>query len=407
MKTLLKIAWRSLWRNRRRTLLTGLSVFIALVLSLFTRSMQLGSYAQMISAGVNQTGYMQVHDTGYQENQTIDRAFFQTPEMLQKIENVEGVTQVLLRAETFALASFGEKTKGIMVSGVEIEKENSRLNFSGRIIRGKLFENNEQAVVIGDKLAQYLGMDVGDSLVLIGQGYHGITAYGIYRISGIFHFPSNEMNGSVVYMGLNNAQLFIYPYEPGILTTLAVYVTDEKKVPQIRNKIQKALGPAYEVISWKTILSDMLKAIKIDNLSGQLMLVILYVIAAFGILSTVLMMTMEKRKQYAVMISIGMKRSKLVWVSIMEVVMITFIGIAAGVLIMIPVIHYLHAHPIPITGEMAKMYLQFNIEPVLPFSNSPAMYLRQTVIIAGLSMLSVFYPVIYLLRFNVLNAFRH
>ncbi len=407
MKTLLKIAWRSLWRNRRRTILTGTSVFIAIVLALFMRSMQLGSYAQMISAGVNQTGYLQVHDTGYQDNQTIDRAFFETPQLMQKIESTEGVTKALPRAETFSLASFGEKTKGVMITGGDLDREDSQLNLSGKIVRGSMISDDRQAVLIGDKMAEYLGIDTGDSLVLIGQGYHGITAYGIYKVSGIFHFPSNEINGSVVFMSLQQAQTFIYPYEPGILTTVAVFVDNEKDVPVIRRNLKKKLGAAFEVISWKTILSDMLQAIKIDNMSGQLMLLILYVIAAFGILSTVLMMTMEKRKQYAVMISIGMKRSRLVWVSVMEIIIITFIGILAGVAVITPVIHYLHSNPIPITGEMAKMYLQFNIDPVLPFSNSPVLFVRQIAIIAGLSMLSVLYPVIYLFRFNVLNAFRH
>ncbi len=407
MKTLLIIAWRSLWRNKRRTILTAISVFIAVILALFTRSMQLGSYAQMISAGVNQTGYLQIHDTGYQENKTVERSFFYSENMMKKIKSVKGITSIMPRTETFSLASFGEKTKGVLVSGIDPDKQNKRFNISKKIIKGKYLSPDKHAVIIGDKMAKYLKIKLGDSLVLIGQGYQGITSYGIYPVIGIFHLPSLEMNSRIVYMNIKDAQTFVYPYKPGIITTIALYTDNNNNLQDIEKKLSGKIGQAYEIISWKIILSDMLQTIKVDNVSGQIMLFILYIIAAFGIFSTVLMMTMEKRKQYAVMISIGMRRSKLISVSTIETIIITFIGILAGLIVITPILFYLHLNPIPITGEMAKMYLQFNIEPVLPFSIKWQLFLTQTAIISGLSLLSVIYPVVYLSRFNILKAFRH
>ena len=407
MKTLLKIAWRSLWRNRRRSILTSASVFIAIVLALFTRSMQLGSYGQMISAGVNQTGYLQVHDTGYQLNQTIERSFFYSDRLMKKIKTTKDVTRVIPHTETFSLASFGDKTKGVLVSGIDPVEEDQQINLSKKMVKGYYLKPKQHSVILGDKMAEYLHLSVGDSLVLIGQGYRGITSYGIYPVTGIFHLPSLDMNSQLVYMNIGDAQDFVYPYQTGILTNIAVYVDDADKVPAVQKQLSQKLGADYEVISWKVILSDMLQAITVDNVSGQLMLLILYVIAAFGIFSTVLMMTMEKRKQYAVMISIGMKRSKLIVVSIIETIIIILVGLAIGLAVIVPILFYLHANPIPITGEMAKMYLQFNIDPVLPFSIKPQLFITQLSIVSGLSLLSVLYPVIYLSRFNVLTAFRH
>lgn len=407
MKTLIKIAWRSLWRNRRRTFLTAAAVIIAIVLALFTRSMQFGSYDQMIKAGVNQTGYLQIHDTGYQANQTIERSFFSSPQLIKKIKQVPGISRVLERCETFSLASYKDKTKGVLVSGINPDEQDQQTNLSQRIINGTYLTGKNHAVVIGDKMAEYLNLSVGDSLVLIGQGYQGITSYGIYPVAGIFHLPSTEMNSQVVYMNLHDAQEFIYPYRPGILSTIAIYTEDGDQLGAIQSRLQSILGKSYEVISWKVILAAMLQTITVDNASGQIMLLILYIIAAFGIFSTVLMMTMEKRKQYAVMISIGMKRSKLIVVSFFETLIITLVGIFIGLAIIIPILYYLHLNPIPITGDMAKMFVQFNIDPILPFSIKPHLFIVQSLIIFGLSMLSALYPMIYLSRFNVLNAFRH
>jgi ABC-type lipoprotein release transport system permease subunit len=406
MKTLLKIAWRNLWRNRRRTILTASAVVLALTLALFMRSMQFGSYEQMISAGVSQTGHLQVHDTGYQANQSIDRAFFDNEKTEKALRSIKEVKRVLPGLQTFSLASYKKQTKGVLISGIDAPLYDQQNHLSKKMVQGHYLSGNND-VLLGDKLAQFLKMKVGDTLVLLGQGYRGITAYGIYRVAGIFHLPSLEMNSSVVYMNLKTAQDFVYPYQPGLLTSFSVFLNDPEKLQLVKTKIQRKLGPAYEVIPWKTILSDMLQTIKVDNASGQIMLLILYIIAAFGIFSTILMMTIEKRKQYAVMVSIGMERRKLVWVSIFETFIISVIGILAGLLLATPLVFHLHAHPIPITGEMAKMYLQFNIAPVLPFSVKTHVFLSQVIIVLSLSLLSALYPIIYLSRFNILNAFRH
>ncbi len=406
MKTLLKIAWRNLWRNRRRTILAAAAVILALSLALFMRSMQFGWYEQMINAGVSQSGHLQVHDTGYQDNQSIDRAFFYRKKTGEALHSIKEIKSVLPGLQTFSLASYKKQTKGVLIAGIDAKLYDKQNNLSGKIVQGRYLSGNND-VLLGDKLAQFLKMKVGDTLVLLGQGYRGITAYGIYRVAGIFHLPSLEMNSGVVYMNLKTAQDFAYPYQPGLLTSLTVFLKDPGDLLTVKKEIEQKLGPAYEVITWKTMLSDMLQTIKVDNTSGQIMLLILYIIAAFGIFSTVLMMTMEKRKQYAVMVSIGMERRKLVWVSIFETFIISLIGILTGLLLASPLVFYLHAHPIPITGEMAKMYQQFNIAPVLPFSVKPHVFLSQVAIVFSLSLLSALYPVIYLSRFNILNAFRH
>jgi len=326
--------------------------------------------------------------------------------MGEALRSLKEVKRVLPGLQTFSLASYKKQTKGVLIAGIDAKRYDKQNNLSGKIVQGHYLSGNDD-VLLGDKLARFLKMKVGDTLVLLGQGYRGITAYGIYRVAGIFHLPSLEMNSGVVYMNLKTAQDFAYPYQPGLLTSLTVFLKDPGDLFTVKKEIEQKLGPAYEVITWKTMLSDMLQTIKVDNISGQIMLLILYIIAAFGIFSTVLMMTMEKRKQYAVMVSIGMERRKLVWVSIFETFIISLTGILIGLLLASPLVFYLHAHPIPITGEMAKMYLQFNIAPVLPFSVKTHVFLSQVIIVFSLSLMSALYPVIYLSRFNILNAFRH
>ena len=407
MKTLIKIAWRNLWRNRRRTILTAASVVLAIVLALFMRSMQFGSYEQMIQAGVNQVGYLEIHSKGFWKDQSIDKAFFDDNKINRTLKDTKGISLALPELQTFSLASFKTQTKGVMVSGIDPKKENLQTKIASKIVKGNYLSNESGNVLIGDNLAQYLKIGVGDSLVLIGQGFRGVTAYGLYKVCGIFHLPSTEMNGQLVYMNLNDAQYFVYPYQPGLLTAISIFPTDPSQSDNIKVSLEKQIGKNYEVIGWQKMLSDMLQTIKVDNVSGQLMLFVLYIIAAFGIFSTILMMTIERKKQFAVMISIGMQRRKLISVSIIETFIITLIGIIIGLIIITPILVYLHLNPITFTGGMAKMYEEFNIEPILPFSIKAPIFFNQIFIVLGLSLLSALYPIIYISKFNILKAFRH
>ena len=330
MKSILKIAWRSLWRNRRRTILTTSSVVLSIALALFMRSMQFGSYEQMIQAGVNQVGDLQVHDTGYWENQSLDRAFFQPENMDETLKSIPGIKTILPGLETFSLASYGKQTKGILVSGIDPVLQNKQSNLASNITKGK-YLNAPGEVLAGDQLAKFLKIKVGDSLVLLGQGFRGLTAYGIYKVAGVFHLPSKEMNSQLLYMSLNDVQDFVYPYQKGLLTSVAVFLKNQSDLAEVKQGIETKLGKKYEVISWQTMLTDILQTIHVDNVGGQFMLMILYIIAAFGIFSTILMMTMEKRKQYAVMVSIGMNRGKLAWMSTMETFMASTVTVAEAV----------------------------------------------------------------------------
>lgn len=404
---LVAMAWRNLWRNRRRTIIASGAVFMALVLALFMLSMKYGSLDQMVSAGINQVGNLQVHDSSYWENKSLDRAFFNNKKIEKILKSYPEIKVVLPHLETFSLASYGNQTKGIVISGINPKLENLQTGLKNKIIKGHYLSTGKHDVLIGDVLAKYLKINVGDSIILLWQGYRGITAYGIYRIGGIFKLPSHEMNSQLLYMGLNDAQNFVYPYKKGLLTGLSIYLNNPSDEKKIKKQLEQKLGIHYEVIPWQTILADLLQTVTLGKAGNQIFVMILYLVAAFGIFSTVLMMTMEKRKHFAIMISIGMRRGRLVRVSILETIMVSITGVLAALAVMIPLLTYLHFHPIPVSGKLAKIYQMYNIEPVLPFHSSPELFISQSAIILCLSFLSVIYPIIYILKFNVLNAYRH
>jgi len=404
MNTIIKMAWRNIWRNKKRTLLTMLSIFLAVFLSLFTRSMQKGSYANMIDNAVKfSTGYIQIHKNGYWENKSINETFIYTSKIDSALIN-NNITYKLPRFESFALASSGKHTKGTMVIGTIPELENKLNKYSEKIIRGKYLTKNDKAIIVAEKLAEYLKIDVGDTLVLLGQGYHGITAAEQYPVKGIIHFPIPQLNNQLIIMPLKECQ-FYYASE-NRLTSISLMLKEPENLTSVISEIKNKLGEKYEVMPWQEMNQEMVQAIESDNVGGIIMLAILYMVIGFGVFGTIMMMTMERKKEFAVMIAVGMQKSKLVLMLIWETVLLGIVAILIGIIITYPILLYLHHNPIPLTGEFAESMKAFGAEPVLPFSVKPDIFINQTITVIIIALVAAFYPLLVILKFDVMKAMR-
>ena len=214
------LAWRNIWRNRRRSIITISSIGFAVLLACVMRSLQLGSYERMIENSARfYTGYIQVHDFGYWDEKTVDNSFQYDEDLKQVLASTEGVEVVVPRVESFALSAFGNKTKGAMVLGVDPELEHELTKVKDKMVEGEYLQKEDNAAIIGQGLAEYLNTGVGDTLILIGQGYHGANAAGLFLIKGIMKFPVPEQNNQTIYIPLSKAQDFYAM--PDLLTSFS------------------------------------------------------------------------------------------------------------------------------------------------------------------------------------------
>jgi ABC-type antimicrobial peptide transport system permease subunit len=136
------------------------------------------------------------------------------------------------------------------------------------------------------------------------------------------------------------------------------------------------------------------------------MLAILYIVIGFGVFGTIMMMTMERRKEFAVMISVGMQKIKILQVVAWETIFIGAVAIFLGIAVAYPFLYYLSLNPIPLTGEIAASMEAFGAEPVLPFSVKPIIFVNQTLSVITIAVIAVLYPLSVILKFNVLKAMR-
>ncbi len=406
MREYVKLAWRNIWRNKRRTLITAASVFFAIFFALIMRSLQLGSYSNMIDNAVTlYSGHLQIHAKGYWDNKSINRTMVADDQLMGILDKQEMVRQVVPRLESFALGSSGPQTKGVMVMGVDPAKQDEMSNLSGRLTKGKYFQPAEQAAIVGQTLADYLRLGVGDTLVLLGQGFHGATAAGKYTIKGIVGIPKPDLDNKMVYLPLQTAQQMYMA--PNRLTTLAVNLHEHgdlsAAVTNLRNDLS---GSRYEVKTWREIMPELVQQIRSDNASGWILLAILYLIIAFGVFGTVMMMINERKREFGVMIAVGMHKIKLAVVVTLEMAFIGLLGLLAGIAGSMPVILYYHYHPIRLGGEVAESIKDFGIEPIMPMAWQADFYASQTLIVAAIVVVAVLYPIYSITRIRPVKAMR-
>ena len=399
------MAWRNLWRKPWRTIITSGSVFFGVIFSAVMTSVQYGSYDAMIDNVVKfYSGYMQIFTEDYHDNKTINNTFEFNDSIRQLVAQETRITHYTSRLEYFALASSEDFTKGSIIIGVDPESENQVTNLKKWVKEGDYLEEDDNGVLVAIDLANYLHLKVGDTLVLYGQGYHGVMAAGLYPVRGILKFPSPELNKQFVYMELKTCQAFFSA--PDRLTSLVLMVEDHYALPAAMRSLKKHINPPFMLMSWSELQPELVSMIEADKAGGVFMKAILYMIITFGIFGTILMMISERKRELGVMIAIGMQRLKLGNILFLETFFMGILGALAGILGSIPLSYYFYLNPIPLTGDAAGTMIEMGIEPLMYFSMHPSVFYVQAITVFIITMVIALFPIYKSFTLKLTEALR-
>lgn len=402
---ILKLAWRNLWRNRKRTVITSASVVFAVLLAIFLNSLKEGILVKMQENVVSfYSGAIQLHQDGYWDDQSINNTFQASEELESIILSHPNVSSVVPRLESFALTASEKNSRGSLIISIDPEKERLITKIDDKIVDGEFISAEDQAVLITLGLADYLKLSVGDTLVIIGQGYHGTSAAGKYPIKGIIDFSSPQLNKSMVYLPLKEGQWLFGADER--LSALVIQVNHINKSGQTATQLQTQISSEYEVMDWSILLPELDQIIEGERAENVIFLFVLYLLISFGIFGTILMMTMERKFEFGVLIAIGMKKLKLSSVVVLENIFVSMLGALVGTLLSIPLIAYFNAFPIKITGELKEAYENYGFDPVFYFSVDPKIFYSQTVVVLIIALVLSVYPMWKISRLDAVEAMR-
>jgi ABC-type lipoprotein release transport system permease subunit len=377
----------------------------AVFLSVLVSSTQVGQNDYIINIAVSfSTGHIQIHGKNYWEKRSLDQSMPWDTSFAIRAESLPHVRNVVPRFETVCLIAHGALTRVCPVIGIDPLRESAMTGLGNRIIRGASISDWHRGALVAEGLARLLGVDVGDSVVVFGQGYQGVTAAEMIRIAGIARFPIPDLNNAMFYLPLAEAQSLFSA--PSRLTAIAILLDSDDAIDAAAAELHKIAPDDLEVMTWREMMPELVQAVAANNGGTVIMLLILYVVIGFGIFGTVVMMTSERKREFGMNIALGVKRWRLMYVTVIESLLVSMIGALVGIVISIPFVAYLHHYPIQLGGDYAKAMLAYGMEPIIPFSFDPIVFEAQALIVFGLGMISALYPVIVIRRLLPVPAMR-
>ncbi len=419
------LGWRNIWRNKRRTYITVASVLFAVLFAIVMRAFQEGTYSRAIENMVRMvSGHVQIHAAGYWDDQVIDNVFLANDSLINSVRKLPDVEYVFPRLQYFSFASSGSITREAIIMGMQPTEEEPIMQLRKKITWGKSIDESSTGVLVGEALAQSLGLIefrdsivtgsegtdtlrtmhvLTDTIILLGQGYHGASAAGKYHIDGIVHLPIPDLDKRAVYMPLAQAQYFFNA--PGMLTSINIQLSDgdaqDATVASLATFLNK---DEYEIMPWQEMQKELMQQIESDKGSGKITIWLLYLIIGFGILGTIIMMATERKHEFGVMIAIGMQKTLLCKQVAVELLYMGIIGVGAGSVASLPILGYFYINPIQFTGEMAKMYESYGWEAIMPISFAQSIFVEQAIVVFLLFVLSAIYAMVQIMKLDVKTA---
>lgn len=406
-----KMAWRNIWRHPRRTLLTVSAIAFASAILVFMLSFQFGTYETMINSSVKiSTGHLQVQAKGYQDKKDM-RLVVSDPapigDILERIQEVEAYTY---RAQAFSMVSSEERTYGILVVGIDPEKE-AHVSTLKTIVRegSYLSPDDTDGALVGNLLAKNLQVGLGDELTVLGQGRDGSVAATLVKVKGIYDSALDDFDRSSIQISLDNFQ-DVYAMEGGIHEVVVVG-RSLGEIPAIKREVKSGIERIHTevplaALDWMDLVPGLYQAIQMDLISGLIFYLLLIIVVAFSILNTFLMAVFERTREFGVMMAVGTTPGRLTKVLLIESVGMTLVGIVSGIVLGSILTLYLQAHGIDFTGSN-ELLSQYGISGRMYPKLSLLTMVIGPSLVFFITFLAALYPAFKIRRLRPVEAMTH
>ena len=403
-----RFAWRNIWRQPRRTILTILAIAFGAGLLVFSIGLQLGQYDLMIQSSVRiYHGLLQVQKRGYLDEPKMRSSIASIADLASDLREKTGLQAISARANGFALVSSENRTYGTMIVGVQPEYEKKVSSLPGVIKEGHyLSSDHASEIIIGRSLARNMQLKIGDDLTILGSGRDGSIAATIMPVVGIYESGSRDLDRNILQMPLSAFQDVFNMNGHG--HAIVVYDDDVKQLEILRTEFQRLTADHKELVtlSWDELQPGVRQMIELDYSSGWMMYIVLVAIITFSILNTFLMSVLERTREFGIMLALGYTPFNIGRLVMLEAFILTLVGLALGTLIGLAINYYFYVYGLTFSGmeEMAKAYnMPATIRPQISFESvllGPAVILLFTLVAA-------LYPATRIRKLEPVEAMHH
>ncbi len=343
----LKMAFRNILRQKRRTVFTALSIIGGFTLAVIFIGWADGSYNGIIDRFTRtRLGHIQIHEKTYLARPSLYKTVADVPRVGAVLDGTKAVESWAPRVYSAGLAGDGDKSAGVQIIGLDPEREVRTTHFERTIVRGRFFSGvAAREAVLGRVLAEILQAKLGDEIVLLSQGADGSIAEDQFVLVGVASSGDEMTDRTAYYLPLVTAQDYLVL--DAKVHEIAVVVARLGRVQSVARAVTARLDdPSLAVEPWQVFARSFYNAMKADKAGMWVMLLVIVIIVAVGVLNTVLMSVLERRREYGLLKAIGTRPGRIVRLIVLEVLLLSFVSMAAGAVLGLGANSFLARHGI-------------------------------------------------------------
>jgi len=389
---LFHLALRNVFRNMRRSLITIVAVGVGMASLVFLWGFIDGINEQMIDNSTSfVSGHLKIHRAGYHAEKSLYRAMPDDQTLRDRLQATPFVEAISPRVEDKAMLSGPGKSRGVLVVGVDPVTEKKVTTIYKTIVRGRyLLPTDEDGILLGDKMAEVLKLDVGDEAVLITQAVDGSIGAGRYKVVGIFDTGIDVLDSSYAFLTLPAAQDLYSLW--GQATAWVARLADRQQSDMAVKALKSMLGPGYEVLGWRKLMPSMVQMVSFHEATSTIVIIIVFGVVAVGIANTILMSVLERTREFGVMMALGTSRPQIIGLVILECVILGLVGLVVGLVLGIAINTSLSTTGIDLGSYTAAMETMPGLSAIVYPVTHWVHVAQVAIIVFAISIIPAVYP---------------
>ena len=399
---ILKLAWRNLFRNTRRTVLTVTLIALSLTTLIITDGMVIGLIEQM-SGNVTHilAGEAQIHRKGYLENNDADMFINDPGSIIGKIKSSETVLDYAPRVMSGGMVTSSYNVAGSMIYGVDAAREVAVSKIKSAVIEGQYLTGGDQEIIIGESLAELLEVSLHDRIVLTtAEASSGEISQALFRVTGIFEFGLPELDENLVFINLAAAQR-IMVMDHGIHQIAVRFKNPEDAKNRDNDLYVDIRNNDIEVLNWLDFSPQIAAMIEMSNYVTLVACTILFFLAALGIINSMFMSIYERIYEFGVVMAIGTAPGSILKLVMLEALLIALISCVTGNIIGYFASSWFEANGIPVGEfEISSIVIDSGIHTRVVADQ----FIRYPIYIILLTLVAAVYPAVFAARITPSEA---
>jgi len=402
---ILKIAWRNIWRNKLRSLVVMISIALGLWAGIFGTSLANGLNKQRVDSVVeNQLSHFQIHNPSFKENFDVAATIENPNAVIEKLQSRSDVKAVSSRTIVNGMVSSSATSQGVQIKGIVPEQEAAVIDLSNFLVEGEYFGSKSRtpSILLGTTLAEKLNVSVRKKLVLKFQDKDTEVVAAAFKVVGLYRTNDTRNDEMSVYVEQKDLNRILNV--PDAAHEIAVLLNDIEVMEEITPAL-KASFPNLLVENWKQLFPGLDSANEIAKSTNMLLLIIIMLALCFGILNTMLMVVLERVREFGMLMAVGLNKIKVFIMIMLETIILMLTATPVGLGLAWLTVYYFSKNGIDFSAQ-SEGFSSMGIDPIVYPYLSYDYYPKVILLVVAAAILSAIYPAIKAIRLNPAESIR-